>query len=318
MEMNSVSLVPRSRKQILRKLNINKNALVLEIGSGDKPEPRSDVLSDKYTGYTPDRGGREIAIDKRPFIAADAHQLPFKDKSFDYLIVSQVLEYSTNPDKFLKELMRVGKGGYIEVTNEVREILYDWDARNYVVRIDDSGKLLIRKKARRRSPASNWFRDLNDPRLGSFMMDNWSLFNYSLEWNEKINYVIDEKEKDVIELIKDWDVKVVGKANMDILGIITGMLRRRLRYVFKKWLKLDIKLPVINRRGIINDNLLFDKMCCPICKGDIKPIAEKELIICLSCEKSYPYPYIDKYKKRIPVMLREESNTAGNSKEIVP
>ena len=157
MQMNTISLIPRSRKQLLKRLNIDKNALVLEIGSGDKPEPRSDVLSDKHMGDTPDRGGREIAIDKRPFIAADAHQLPFKDKSFDYLIASQVLEYATDPEKFLKELMRVGEGGYIEVTNEVREILYDWEARNYVVRIDVSGKLLIRKKSKTRSPLRNWF-----------------------------------------------------------------------------------------------------------------------------------------------------------------
>jgi len=191
-----ISLQKVSRGQILKGLNIAKDDLVLEVGSGDNPVPRSDVLSDKFLGYTPDREGREIYIDRRPFIVCDAHKLPFKDKFFDYIIARQVLEYIDDPDKFLHELIRVGKRGYIEVANGLREVLYDWDARNYVVSMDNQGKLIIRRKLDK-GPFGDLFRKLKDPYLGKFINDNWALFNYMLEWDGEINYVVDETGKEV-------------------------------------------------------------------------------------------------------------------------
>ncbi len=42
-------------------------------------------------------------------------KLPFKDKEFDYVILSHVLEHVPNLLEFKDELVRIGKSGYIEL-----------------------------------------------------------------------------------------------------------------------------------------------------------------------------------------------------------
>ena len=42
-------------------------------------------------------------------------KLPFKDKEFDYVILSHVLEHIPNPIEFIHEVERIGKSGYIEI-----------------------------------------------------------------------------------------------------------------------------------------------------------------------------------------------------------
>ena len=48
-------------------------------------------------------------------------KLPFKDKEFDYVILSHVLEHVPNLLTFKDELVRIGKSGYIELPTK----LYD-------------------------------------------------------------------------------------------------------------------------------------------------------------------------------------------------
>ena len=48
-------------------------------------------------------------------------KLPFKDKEFDYVILSHVLEHVPNLLEFKDELVRIGKSGYIELPTK----LYD-------------------------------------------------------------------------------------------------------------------------------------------------------------------------------------------------
>jgi len=96
-------------------LNIKPGDLVLEIGSGNRPRGRSDILCDKYTEDNYERaGGQALVVDKRPFVIADGLALPFKDKSFNYVITSHILELVEDPVRFIRELTRVARSGYIE------------------------------------------------------------------------------------------------------------------------------------------------------------------------------------------------------------
>ena len=47
--------------------------------------------------------------------------LPFKDKEFDYVILSHVLEHVPEPLKFKKEIERIGKAGYIELPTKLND-----------------------------------------------------------------------------------------------------------------------------------------------------------------------------------------------------
>ena len=50
-------------------------------------------------------------------------KLPFKDKEFDYVILSHVLEHVPNISKFAKEVERIAKAGYIELPTKLADNL---------------------------------------------------------------------------------------------------------------------------------------------------------------------------------------------------
>lgn len=312
-ESKRLTSIPRiTRQQILEGLGIAEDDLVLEVGSGDNPVPRSDVLLDKCLEYTPDREGREINIDRRPLIVCNAHKLPFKDKSFDYIIARQVLEYVDDPDKFLGELMRVGKRGYIEVANGLREVLFDWDARKYVVSIDEWGKLVIRRKLGK-GPFGDLFRKLRDPYLVKFINDNWSLFNYMLEWEGEINYTIDEAGIDSVNLSRELNTEFGKCTDRQALGDRIKELLRVLLSLFPSWLErkayLAYSLPgrmasFKSYRPTIPLEELLKIMSCPVCQGELYFNNQKTTISCQTCQRIYPC--VIKNKKLIPIMLEEE------------
>lgn len=114
---------------------------VLDIGSGDQPLLRANVLCDLNPKDSSERGG-PIHRDGRPFIVCDAQYLPFKDKSFTFASCSHVLEHLSNPELGVKELRRVTKKGYIETPTAVREMLSRWSFHKWVVKYRQ-GKLLF-------------------------------------------------------------------------------------------------------------------------------------------------------------------------------
>lgn len=122
---------------------VDKDALVLEVGSGANPYFRANVLCDAYE-ETQERYFAPLVRD-RPIVLAFAERLPFKDDSFDFIIASHVLEHSTEPEKFFAEIQRVGKAGYIEVPDAFMERLTAYEFHRLEI-TDDKGVLLIKKK----------------------------------------------------------------------------------------------------------------------------------------------------------------------------
>ena len=51
------------------------------------------------------------------------HKLPFKDKEFDYVILSHVLEHVPNLIEFISEIERISKAGYIELPTKLNDNL---------------------------------------------------------------------------------------------------------------------------------------------------------------------------------------------------
>lgn len=123
---------------------VNKKALVLEVGSGGNPYFRANVLCDAYLEETPERNFVSLVYD-RPIILAFAENLPFRDDVFDFVIASHVFEHSKNPEKFLKEIQRVGKAGYIEVPDAFMERVCAYPIHRLEIS-ERSGELIIRKK----------------------------------------------------------------------------------------------------------------------------------------------------------------------------
>lgn len=121
--------------------------LVLDIGSGDKPHWRADVLLDRYLGaeHAAQRAGAAGAILDRPIFDADASAMPFADRSFDYAICAHVLEHVTDPGAVIAELLRVARAGYIEVPHAGACKINDFPSHLWWCRLDE-GCLVLEGK----------------------------------------------------------------------------------------------------------------------------------------------------------------------------
>jgi SAM-dependent methyltransferase len=126
---------------------VDHTALVLDVGSGDKPHWRADVLLDHYLGeeYGGQRSGTSAARIDRPLFDADAADMPFADKVFDYAICSHVLEHVERPDLVIAELTRVAKAGYIEVPEAASAKIVDFPSHLWWVTLE-GGALVFTAK----------------------------------------------------------------------------------------------------------------------------------------------------------------------------
>ncbi|MFP4486351.1 MAG: class I SAM-dependent methyltransferase [Campylobacterales bacterium] len=113
-------------------LNIKKNDYVLEVGPGGKPHPRANILLEKrfasediakaQRGYA-----NEPQTDKK-IVYYNGDLFPFQDNEFDYVICSHVLEHidACDIEKFVNELQRVAKGGYLEFPLIYYDYIFDF------------------------------------------------------------------------------------------------------------------------------------------------------------------------------------------------
>lgn len=105
--------------------NIKKGEKVLDIGCGGDPFPYATHLVDKFPEETQHRYNK-LRTNNLPFIQADAEALPFKNKSFDFIYCSHVLEHLDHPGRACREIMRVGKRGYIETPTRTSDLLFNF------------------------------------------------------------------------------------------------------------------------------------------------------------------------------------------------
>ena len=129
-------------------LPVGRNDLVLDVGSGDKPSWRADVLLDGYPGeeHAAQRSGTHAARVDRPLFVADAGNMPFADKTFDFVICSHVLEHVLDPAAVVAELSRVARAGYIEVPLAASSKILDFPSHLWWCRQDADGTLVLTAK----------------------------------------------------------------------------------------------------------------------------------------------------------------------------
>lgn len=67
-----------------------------------------------------------LVKDDRPFTACNIEWLPYRDKEFDFVYCSHVLEHVPDPAMACAEIMRVGKRGYIETPTRTSDIILNF------------------------------------------------------------------------------------------------------------------------------------------------------------------------------------------------
>lgn len=129
-------------RAILRQRTLHRPAppatgLVLDVGSGQAPDPRADVVVDKYPVDNFERGAASALDFTKPLIVADGAALPFADGAFAYVIASHVLEHAEDPVAFAAELSRVAPRGFVQVPSRDSELVYSWPFHPWLIALDD-------------------------------------------------------------------------------------------------------------------------------------------------------------------------------------
>lgn len=106
-------MVKRTKREAMYSLlENNPQWKVVDIASSNAGWKYADVFTDirdysKY--YNKKYNGKKL------FVRCDIMNTPFKDKEFDFIIASHILEHVINPVRFCNELARIGNKGYIEI-----------------------------------------------------------------------------------------------------------------------------------------------------------------------------------------------------------
>jgi len=133
-------------------MNIKMSDRVLEIGPGAYPFWRSDCLADVFDETSDvdltQFGGAELNTKGKPLFRIVNGILPFKDKSFDYIICSHVFEHVPIIDlpKLVSEIMRVGKKAYIEFPRPLYDYVYNFDVHLNLLDIVDGTIVCLDKQ----------------------------------------------------------------------------------------------------------------------------------------------------------------------------
>lgn len=276
-------------------MKIGPDDLVLDVGSGHNPNPRSDILCDRYIEDDTERGG-SIKLD-RPLVVADAHNLPFKDKVFDYVIASHIIEHMDDPARFCSELQRVSKRGFIASPTELAEHTFYWSFHKwYVNKIGN--KLILHPKVN----VPNIFGDLfhymyeYNPWFARFHRSLPDMFWMEYEWEDNIQ--IEIRDKSPLNLT---DPRALKKMVIPRESPITSLKRSAVTlgdtFVPKVVKNLITRLRRQKKTQVRIINL-ESILACPACGGDIKRL--RDAMKCERCGRVYPI------EQGIPMMLLDQ------------
>lgn len=103
---------------------IKQGDRVLDIGSGHLPLPMATHLADlAIDDHDYGRAGAPFKyVEGKPVYNCSVEDMPFEDRSFDFVYCSHVLEHVANPIQACKELMRVGRRGYLETPSRAKDL----------------------------------------------------------------------------------------------------------------------------------------------------------------------------------------------------
>jgi len=199
-----------SISHINRILEKNSNWKILDVGCGFGAHKSASVIADI-------KDFSKLYKDKK-FVLINDKKLPFKDKEFDFVIASHVIEHVEDFEFFIKELQRISSKGYIELPSRLGDNLVFENANDHIwwFRFDDiSNYLIVSKRNQILSP----FITVSMAKLFE------SIFRESLVieliWENTIEYQIDES-------LKKYNLKKIS-----FWKIFRKYLSKRLRSILK-------------------------------------------------------------------------------------
>lgn len=214
--MNILStLVFFYHRKISPGFKINKKALVVDMGSGEKPFWRADVFVDKLSLGNVQRASKFDTIhDLGMFVDSDVERMPFKTGAFDFSFASHLLEHVEDPGAVIQEITRISKSGYIEIPNGIIETIQPFDSHLWFV-FKNKKKLTFVRKSKKLHEALR----LNGKGYGSLLSKVNEPF-IRLYWKKTIEYeVIDTNKPSERFQSGIGDTKAAARVNYYLLFV---------------------------------------------------------------------------------------------------
>jgi len=191
-------------------LEQNLNWKILDIGCGYRAHNNASVIADiqDFSDF----------YKEKKFIQIQGKNLPFKDKEFDFVIASHVIEHVEDFQFFIKELERITSKGYIELPSRLGDNLVFENKNDHIwwFYYDDISNKLI---ASERNQLINPFITVSMAKLleGIFKES----LTIELAWEDKIEHIIDNR-------IRHEDFKTIS-----FFKIFRKYLSKKIRSIFR-------------------------------------------------------------------------------------
>ena len=203
-------MIKRTSKKYIEKLLQNNTTWnILDIGCGYNASKFAKVICDvqDLSNHYQDK----------KFIRLTEKKLPFKDKEFDFVVASHVMEHVEDVDFFIKELERISKKGYIELPTMLEDNLVFENKKDHLWHMDFDdveNKLLVSKKVQYFEPVLtvSTIKKLNEVFRTSLVLE--------LIWEDTINYTVNQSTEDTFKKIS-------------ILNLFKKYFSKKLRMLFK-------------------------------------------------------------------------------------
>jgi hypothetical protein len=234
------------------------DGLVLDVGGGQSPHPRADVVVDKYVVDDFERAGSRSLDLSKPLVVADGHRLPFADGTFVYAIAMHVVEHATDPVQFNAELARVSAAGFVQVPTLESELTFGWPYHPWTI-ARDGETLVFTPKDERRPPLGTLFHESFSK---SMLFRLWwsayrSQWHHSLEWRGELN------------------VRVQGASEAEQTAALN--VERTIA-----------ALHVLRERGALHplSSAVEAALRCPVCHAELARAGDR--LSCTGCARAYP------------------------------
>ena len=195
-------------KNINLLLENNKDWKILDIGCG--------YTAHEKAGYVADvQDFSEYYKSKKKFTQIKEKKLPFKDKEFDFVISSHVIEHVEDFPFFIGELERISNKGYIELPTRLGDNLVFENMTDHIwwFIFDDIEKKLIASK---RNQSLESFLSVASGKILTDMFRE--SFVLELIWENKIDFEVSEninnnnyKKISFLQLVKKYFSKKLRK-----------------------------------------------------------------------------------------------------------
>ena len=255
-------------------LNISNNDLVLHIGSGGFPDRRANIGLEKYVGDNLE--GSSTLVRLNNLVVADVMNLPFKDKSIDYILCPHVLEHVQDPDMAISEIVRCSKKGFIETPTPISETFFPAVYHEWYVYSKNKTLVFSKITSTRRKNIRQLFSKEQTLPIHHLSDSRNTIYEYDNNIKHEIHHSDSSSEAVHSELDTDYLLATNSLSE-------ESLLRKIIRWI-------------TNNKKIY----LEDYLSCPACNNDLEKVRNN--LICKN-NSDHSYPIVN----NIPILLIEKS-----------